>query len=62
MSTLQEIEKAIPKLAPREVVQLQAWLEDYCEDHLELTDEVKAALAEARRDIEAGHYRTRQPA
>ena len=61
MSTLQEIEAPIPKLTPYEVVRLQAWLDDYCEDHLEFTDEVKAALDEARRDIEQGRYRTRQP-
>jgi hypothetical protein len=40
---------------------LQAWLDDYCEDRLELTDEVKAALDEARRDIASGLVRTRQP-
>jgi len=62
MSTLQEIEAAIPKLTPREIVRLQAWLDDYCEDHLELTDEVKAALDEAREDIAQGRIRTRQPA
>jgi hypothetical protein len=57
MSTLQEIEAAIPKLTPQEIVRLQAWLDDYCEDRLELTDEVKTALDEARRDIEQGRYR-----
>jgi DNA replication protein DnaD len=62
MSTLQEIEAAIPKLTPNEIMRLQAWLDDYCEDHLELTDEVKAALDEARREIEQGRYQTRQPA
>ena len=62
MSTLQEIEAAIPKLSPREIVRLQARLDDYCEDHLELTDEVKTALDEARQDIEQGRIRTRQPA
>jgi hypothetical protein len=61
MSTLQEIENAIPKLKPADIARLQAWLDDYCEDHLELTDEVKAAVNEARQEIEAGHYRTRQP-
>ena len=61
MSTLQEIEAAVPKLTPQEVVRLQAWLDDYCEDRLELTDEVKAALDEARGDIASGLARTRQP-
>jgi|GWRWMinimDraft_6_1066014.scaffolds.fasta_scaffold30660_2 hypothetical protein len=62
MSTLQEIESAVPKLTPKEVAELRAWLEDFCEDQLELTDAVKAELDEARRDIEAGRYRTRQTA
>jgi ABC-type Zn uptake system ZnuABC Zn-binding protein ZnuA len=62
MNTLQEIEAAIPKLSPKDIVRLQAWLDDYCEDHLDLTDEVKAALEEAKRDIELGRYKTRQPA
>jgi hypothetical protein len=60
MSTLQEIENAIPKLAPADIVRLQAWLDKFCEDRLELTDEVKAAVNEARQEIETGNYRTRQ--
>ena len=62
MSTLQEIEAAVPKLSQREVAELRAWLDEFCEDQLELTDSVKAELDEARGDIEAGRYRTRQPA
>ncbi len=62
MSTLQEIESAVPKLTPKEVAELRAWLEGFCEDQLELTDAVKTKLAEARRDIEAGRYQTRQTA
>ena len=62
MSTLQEIESAVLKLTPKEVAELRAWLEDFCEDKLELTDAVKTKLAEARRDIEAGRYQTRQTA
>lgn len=60
MSTLQEIEAAVPKLPPQEVAELRAWLEEFCEDNLELTDAVKAELDEARRDIAAGRGRTRQ--
>lgn len=62
MSTLQEIEAAVPRLSPREVAELRAWLDDFCEDQLELTDAVKAELEEARRDIEAGRHRTRPTA
>jgi hypothetical protein len=39
---------------------LRAWFEDYLEDQLELTEEVKAKLDESRREIAAGDYTTRQ--
>jgi regulator of sigma D len=61
MSTVQEIEAAIPQLSRAELEQFCAWLEDYLEDQLELTDEVKAKLDESRHAIAAGHYTTRQP-
>jgi DNA replication protein DnaD len=61
MSTLQEIEAAVPKLSPREIAELRAWLDEFCEDQLEVSDAVKAELDEAHRDIEAGRFRTRQP-
>ena len=61
MSTVQEIEAAIPQLTAKELLQFQAWLEDYIEDHLELTENVKAKLDESRREIAAGNYTTRQP-
>jgi len=50
MSTVQEIEAAIPRLSRAELEQFQAWFENYLEDHLELTDEVKAWLEESRRE------------
>ncbi len=62
MSTIQEIEAAIPKLSRAELEQFHAWYEDYVEDRLELNDEVKAKLDESRREIAAGSYTTRQPA
>ena len=61
MSTVQEIEAAIQRLSRAEVEQLRACLEDYLEDQLELTDEVKAKLDESRHEIAAGHHTTRQP-
>ena len=61
MSTVQEIEAVIPKLSRREVEELRIWIENYLEDCLELTDEVKAKLDQSRREIAAGEYTTRQP-
>ena len=61
MSTVKEIEEAIPKLSRVEVEALRAWLDDYLEDQLELSDEVKAKLDQSRREIAAGDFTTRQP-
>jgi len=61
MSTVQEIEAVIPRLSPAEVEELRAWLDDFLEDQLELTDEVKAKLDQSRREIAEGRYTTRQP-
>jgi len=61
MSTVQEIEAVIPRLSRPEVEELRVWIEDYLEDQLELTDAVKAQLAQSRQEIAAGQYTTRQP-
>jgi hypothetical protein len=61
MSTVAEIEAVIPKLSRLEVEELRAWIEDYLEDQLELTDEVKARLDQSRREIAAGQFTLRQP-
>ena len=61
MTTVKEIEAAIPRLSRAEVEELRAWIEDFLEDQLELTDEVKAKLDQSRREIAAGNYTTRQP-
>ena len=61
MSTVKEIEAAIPKLSRAEIEELRAWIEDFLEDQLELTDEVKAKLDQSRREIAEGNYTTRQP-
>jgi hypothetical protein len=61
MSTVQEIEAAIPRLSRAELEELRVWFEEYVEDHLELTQDVKARLDESRRDIAGGHFTTRQP-
>jgi ABC-type Zn uptake system ZnuABC Zn-binding protein ZnuA len=61
MSTVQELERAIPQLSPQELADFRAWFEEYCEDRLELTAEVKAKLNQARQEIQDGLFRTRQP-
>lgn len=61
MSTVQEIKAAIPKLSPEELAEFRRWLEDFLEDQLELTDEVKDKLDQSRQDVAAGKYRTRRP-
>ena len=61
MSTVQEIEAAIPRLSRAELEEFEAWFQEYLEERLELTDDVKAKLDESRREIAAGSYTTRQP-
>jgi hypothetical protein len=61
MSTVQEIEAVIPRLTRAEVESLRQWIEDYLEDQLELTDEVKAKLDQSRREIAGGQFTTRPP-
>jgi hypothetical protein len=61
MSTLKEIQAAIPNLSREEIEQIRTWIDDYLENQLELTDEVKAKLDQSRREIAAGQYTTRQP-
>ena len=61
MSTVQEIEAALPRLSRAEIEQIRAWIDDFLEDQLELTDEVKTRLDESRREIADGNYTTRQP-
>jgi hypothetical protein len=61
MSTLQEIETAVPQLSREELLQLRQWLDVLCEDQMELTDEVVGKLDQSRAEIAAGQFRTRQP-
>jgi hypothetical protein len=61
MSTVKEIQAAIPTLSREEIEQIRTWIDDYLEDQLELTDDVKAKLDQSRREIAAGQYTTRQP-
>jgi hypothetical protein len=61
MSTVEEIQAAIPKLSREEIEQIRMWIDDYLKDQFELTDDVKAKLDQSRREIAAGEYTTRQP-
>ena len=60
MSTVKEIQEAIPKLSRKEIEAVRDWIEDYLENQLELTEEVKEKLDQSRRDIAAGQFKTRQ--
>jgi hypothetical protein len=61
MSTVTEIEAAIPRLSPKELEELKAWFDDFYEDQLQLTDGVNEKLDQAREEIRQGNFRTRQP-
>ena len=61
MSTVKEIEAAIPKLSRAEIEEVREWIDEYLEGQLELTDDVKARLDQSRGEIAAGQYTTRQP-
>lgn len=61
MSSVQEIEAALPKLSRAEMEQVRAWIDDFLEDQLELTDEVKTKLDQSRREIAEGRYTSRRP-
>jgi hypothetical protein len=61
MSSVQEIEAALPKLSRAELEEVRAWIDELLEDQLELTDEVKAKLDQSRGEIADGRYTTRQP-
>ena len=61
MSSVQEIEAALPKLSRAEMEEVRARIDDLLEDQLELTDEVKVKLDQSRREIAEGRYTTRWP-
>jgi t-SNARE complex subunit (syntaxin) len=61
VSTVKEIQAAIPKLSREQIEEIREWIDDYLEEKLELTEEVKAKLDQSRREVAAGQYTTRQP-
>jgi hypothetical protein len=61
MATLVQIEKQVEQLPTAEKKALLQWLEDLLEDELEFTDEFKAKIERAKRDIAEGRGRTVKP-
>ena len=62
MSKVQQIAAAIQQLSPEELRQVHEWLEDFVEDQLDFSDEAKAAIEDAERELASGvRSRTRQP-
>jgi hypothetical protein len=59
VSTVQEIQAAIPQLSRTEIEEIRAWIDQYLEDQLELSDGVKSKLDQSRAEIAAGKFTTR---
>ena len=51
MQTLAKIEEDVKQLSKAEQEALRAWLDNVLEDELEFTDEFKAKIKRAKRDI-----------
>jgi hypothetical protein len=45
-------------LSGEEIDEIREWIDDYLEDRLELTNEVKAKLDQSRLEIAAGQFMT----
>ena len=62
MSSVKEIESALSKLSLQEKEAIRDWLDDIIEDQLEVSDEFKAKIDRARKEIADGVFsRARQP-
>jgi hypothetical protein len=61
LNSVREIQTEIEKLSPAELGQLREWFENYVEDQLELTDNIKAQLHRSHCEIAKGTFTTRQP-
>ncbi len=57
MSTVQEIQAAIPKLSAKELADLKQWPDDFYEDQLELKEEVSAKLDQSRAEVAGFGFR-----
>jgi hypothetical protein len=61
MTTLERIEQQVKELPLAEQQALRDWLDDILEDELEFTDEFKAKIERAKRDIAEGRGRLVKP-
>lgn len=62
MSKVEQLEAAMSNLTVDELQEIRDWLENFLEDELELTDEFKAQIEQAERDMAEGRYsRIRRP-
>ena len=61
MSALQQIEEQVKRLSPAEQQALRDLLDDILEDELEFTDEFKAKIERARREVSGGGGRVVNP-
>ena len=62
MSSVKEIESALTLLPLEDLQAVRDWLDDLIEEQLEVSDEFKAKILRAKREIADGVYsRTRKP-
>ena len=61
MQTLAKIEEDVKQLSKAEQETLRDWLDNVLEDELEFTDEFKAKIERAKRDIAEGRGRIVKP-
>ncbi len=61
MSKLEQIEEQVKGLSVAEQQTLRDWLDDILEDELEFTDEFKAKIERAKRDIAERRGRVVKP-
>lgn len=61
MQTLEKIEEDVKQLSKAEQEALRDWLDNVLEDELEFTDDFKAKIERAKRDIAEGRGRIVKP-
>ena len=61
MSMLEQVEDQVKRLSAAEQEALRDWLDNLLEDELEFTDEFKAKIERAKRDIAEGRGRVVRP-